>query len=104
MPKQRYVSRKVSAPLANFFPFSTSYDRQSSLQSTSEDFLLLSGSLPTILACACAYLSQMATNLLWVFSTVLHAQNASLEDSRLLARPAYRRGVRGISSTQTASY
>jgi len=99
----------IPAPLANFFLFSTSDNRDAFLRSTSEHISLLPGFLSTILAQVCAYMSQVAKYRICVSkgstpSTVLYARNACVEDSRLLpvARPACRCAVRGISSARCA--
>ena len=63
---------------------------------------LLSGCLSTISAQACAYMSQVATYRICVStgstpSTVLYVWNACGEEPKLLASPAHRRGIWGIS-------
>ena len=89
-------------------PLSTSHDRETYRRSTSEHILLFSGHLPTILAQARAYMSQVATYHICMSTdstspTVLHPGNACAEHSRLLARhSAYRRTVRRISRARTA--
>src|SRR6266702_4083395 len=106
MPKQWYIFRAVLAPFADVFLFPTSDDRETFRRSASKHISSLSGCLSTILAKACGHMSQVETYRICVSSgstssTVLYARNGCTEDSRLLASPAYLRGVRGISGARS---
>ena len=98
----------ILEPLSNLFLFSTMRNDQEAFRRDPSDHIsLLSRFLSTKLAKACAYMSQVATYCIRISMVsspppIFYARNACTGDPTSLARPAYRRRVRGISSVQPA--